>query len=83
MKTKSRPTPRRAEGTRRIRQDKARPLPVLAAGQTRSESYRIARACFIAAIALAIVAVLLGGYVATWHAGYDAGVIHQMEASNG
>jgi len=82
MKT-SRPTPRRAGGTRRIRQDQPRPLPVLAARQTRIESYRIARACFIAATALAIVAVLMGGYVATWHAGYDAGVIHQMEVANG
>ena len=80
---KSRPTPRKAGGARKIRQDQPRPLPVLAAGQTRSESYRIARACFIAATALAIVAVILGGYVATWHAGYDAGVIHQMEVANG
>lgn len=79
----NRPTPRKAGGARRIRQDQPRPLPVLAARQTRSESYRIARSCFIVATVLAIVAVLLGGYVATWHAGYDAGVIHQMEASNG
>lgn len=83
MKTTSRPTPRKAGGTRKIRQDQPRHLPVLAARQTRSESYRIARACFLAAIAMAIVAVLMGGYVATWHAGYDAGVIHQMEVANG
>lgn len=81
---KTRPSPRkRTGGVREIRQDQPRPLPVLAVGQARRESYRIARAFFLAAIALAVTAVLLSGYVATWHAGYDAGAAHQMEVANG